>query len=40
LVEEFFYIFHEKISAEKIQKTLALFHIEKLQKQNIHSLSG
>ena len=40
LVEEFFYIFHEKISVEKIQKTLALFHIEKLQKQNIHSLSG
>ena len=40
LVEEFFYIFHEKITKEKIQKTLALFHIEKLSKQNIHSLSG
>ena len=39
-VEEFFHIFHDTISEKTIQKTLKLFHIEKLQKQNIHSLSG
>jgi len=40
LVEEFFRIFNANILDTTLEKYLKLFHIKKLRKRNIHTLSG